>query len=54
MENEDGYSVERKQRLIEINNPDSYDNELMVEHLKKIKNQEETFIPEYNHETDVR
>jgi len=65
LESDDGYSIERKQRLIELNDPDSFDHvnlkvsfciytNFLQKHLHKLKNGEPVSLPEYDFDQNVR
>ena len=53
MSDADGYSIERKTRLVDFSNPDCYDWENLVKVLQKIRNNESFTIPFYDVDEDV-
>jgi len=49
----DGYSIERKTRLVDFANPECYDWEKLIAVLERIKKKETFFIPFYDQDEDI-
>jgi hypothetical protein len=50
---DDGYSQERKAKLIDLSNPDCYNWNELIEGLTKFKKDESFIAPFYDYENDI-